>query len=607
MTTTTVENRTWREKLLDVRESRHLATPLIKRTDAASGSIVLEGYAATFDAYDVYGGIERGGWIEQIDKRAFDVTLGARPDVQLLVNHEGWPLARTKSGTLQLSADDHGLLVRAMLDPNDPDVQRLLPKMNRGDMDEMSFAFHVRAQDWSSDYSHRLITEINLQKGDVSVVNYGMNPNTAAMLSEAVDALTHLSNHELAELRSMVDETKVEKAIKVLQHAKRASKPAKYSGVDEFADPGYLDRDGKPAKDGSGVKRYPLNTAARVRNAAARFAQNKSKYSSSQQSAIMGKIQAAAKKFNIDISDQKSLHHYEVARGSDGAGILVGILTDGTAVPVPSTAPFSVPAVQNTRAMGQSFGGTPVWNPLTNALEVDGYTKENHDQQLMGAGTINPAGGGAPQIPTAGGYDPHTQAFDKQYCANDDGEDDDDMDDREQDALDTFRTDDGVDDEIDPNTGDPMHKPDAGGKIHGDEDDRATSTAPGGKLGGDDDDDDDQTGARGLDGVLAAALESTIVTCLEMAEAKGDSDMRNMLARARRQVRDLQGGPANNDSEVNRKLNALRSEFGDPDTLTVSEGLRALQQAGFADTMHENVAERRRKAAEPFPNEGVTA
>jgi hypothetical protein len=47
----------------------------------------------------------------------------------------------------------------------------------------MSFAFRVTRQEWSPDYSQRDITEVNLSKGDVSIVNYGANPHTAGLTS----------------------------------------------------------------------------------------------------------------------------------------------------------------------------------------------------------------------------------------------------------------------------------------------------------------------------------------------------------------------------------------------------------------------------------------
>lgn len=163
---------------------------------ADGDSLTLTGYASTFDPYEMYGGPATGGWIEQLDRRAFDKTLREKPDLHLLINHEGMPLARTKSGTLQLSVDSRGLKVTAQLDRSDPDVQRLEAKMRRGDMDEMSFAFRVKAQRWEStpefkDDSEalRTITEVSLHKGDVSVVNFGANPTTSAELKMAMRAL----------------------------------------------------------------------------------------------------------------------------------------------------------------------------------------------------------------------------------------------------------------------------------------------------------------------------------------------------------------------------------------------------------------------------------
>jgi HK97 family phage prohead protease len=160
-------------------ETRTVAAQFETR-DEASGPVI-EGYAATFgQPYDM------GPFWEQIDRRAFNRTLGAGPDVRLLVDHEGQPLARTKSGTLELSADSQGLHMRASLESSDPDVQRLLPKMRRGDLDEMSFAFRVAQGgdewDYSGDRTMRTLNELSLAGGDVSVVTYPANPNTSVSL-----------------------------------------------------------------------------------------------------------------------------------------------------------------------------------------------------------------------------------------------------------------------------------------------------------------------------------------------------------------------------------------------------------------------------------------
>jgi HK97 family phage prohead protease len=163
-------------------------------------TLTLTGYASTFEPYEMYGGPAQRGWIEQLDRTAFDATLRESPDLHLLINHQGMPLARTKSGTLQLSVDDHGLKVVARPDRSDPDVQRLEPKMRRGDMDQMSFAFRVKAQEWKAapgftdPESLRIIRAVDLNKGDVSVVNFGANPTTTASVrsAESRDGRTRL-------------------------------------------------------------------------------------------------------------------------------------------------------------------------------------------------------------------------------------------------------------------------------------------------------------------------------------------------------------------------------------------------------------------------------
>jgi HK97 family phage prohead protease len=201
---------------------------------------MLTGYASVFNSpYDVMGG-PPFGWREVVDPHAFDTTLGAKPDLHLLINHEGMPLARTKSGTLRLAADTQGLHVEAGLDPSDPDVQRLAPKMGRGDMDEMSFAFRTKRDEWSDDDSERRLLEVSLHKGDVSVVNFGANPATSAEMNSigaALEFLSHLDPEEaMAELRSDTDSMRpsVARAREVLASLDRKLAPQKRGSDDRL-------------------------------------------------------------------------------------------------------------------------------------------------------------------------------------------------------------------------------------------------------------------------------------------------------------------------------------------------------------------------------------
>lgn len=175
------------------REVRRFNTHDVELREVSDGTLRFTGYASVTErAYEV------GDFEETIARGAFKRTLSENPDVVLLLNHDGLPLARTKSGTLTLSEDARGLRVDADLNPADPDVQRVKPKLERGDVDEMSFAFRATSQDWNEDYTQRRITGATIHRGDVSIVTYGAND---ASTGGIVGALRELEG-ELMEVRS---------------------------------------------------------------------------------------------------------------------------------------------------------------------------------------------------------------------------------------------------------------------------------------------------------------------------------------------------------------------------------------------------------------------
>ena len=87
------------------------------------------------------------------------------PPVWLVKSH-------IEAGTLELFEDQRGLRMRALLDMRDPDVRSIVPKMQRGDLDKMSFAFIPTRQKWKDvdgkDLPRRTIEEAELY--DVSIV-----------------------------------------------------------------------------------------------------------------------------------------------------------------------------------------------------------------------------------------------------------------------------------------------------------------------------------------------------------------------------------------------------------------------------------------------------
>jgi HK97 family phage prohead protease len=290
--------------MIDVPERRAVAQAFEVR--AAGNNIAkITGYASIFDrGYDVYGGpTSPDGWTEIVNRSAFKRTLAENPHVHLLINHAqdgGLPLASTKSGTLRLSTDSTGLIQEAEVDRRNSRANDLVLTLERGDADEMSFAFRVKANTWSDGDTVRSLDEVSLHKGDVSVVGFGANPHTSVSVRNALRTLAReeFSDDELAELRSMSDQ--VDAAMAALEQAR---KDAPLTPGSHHADPGFLDADGKPAEGGNGVPRYQIDDAAHVRDALSRFSANKGKYTPAQQKHIMDAIESQAKKFGVTVDD----------------------------------------------------------------------------------------------------------------------------------------------------------------------------------------------------------------------------------------------------------------------------------------------------------------
>jgi len=189
--------------------------------EEGDAGVVFRGYASTTnDPYVVQDWL--GEYTETIARGAFGKTLREQDDVRFLVNHEGVPLARTKSGTLDLSevldpledptaTSRTGLWCEARLDAKNPTVQEIKSAMDRGDLSEMSFAFQAVRQEWDEDYTERTVTEARLF--DVSVVTYPANPGTVATLSErsaevlaALDGGRPLTRELKSEIRDAIQQ-----------------------------------------------------------------------------------------------------------------------------------------------------------------------------------------------------------------------------------------------------------------------------------------------------------------------------------------------------------------------------------------------------------------
>lgn len=178
------------------------ARPLeLRAADDGSDELILDGVASVTNYwYEMFGGPPYG-WEEMVVGGAFRKTLSESPDVVLRVNHTGTPLARTKSGTLDLDENDQGLHDVARLDPRHSRVADLRIEMERGDLDEQSMAFRIARQRWEDEDGNeadpmtaprRKILEIILHRGDVGPVTFGANDATFVGVRAAETALVEL-------------------------------------------------------------------------------------------------------------------------------------------------------------------------------------------------------------------------------------------------------------------------------------------------------------------------------------------------------------------------------------------------------------------------------
>ena len=155
----------------------------LRAADSGDG-YTLTGYASVFDtAYPVRDSL--GEYAETVRHGAFTRSLQQRDDVRLLLNHEGVPLARTKSGNpdpdprrgwAALRSGARCWLTAGRVDQIGDGPRR--PRPNE-------FAFQATRQEWNDDYSQRTIVEAKLF--DVSVVTYPASPTTSASLRAAAD------------------------------------------------------------------------------------------------------------------------------------------------------------------------------------------------------------------------------------------------------------------------------------------------------------------------------------------------------------------------------------------------------------------------------------
>lgn len=135
----------------------------------------IRGYAAVFNKMSD----ELGGFRENIAPGAFKKTL-KEADVRALYNHNpDVVLGRTSNGSLTLREDDRGLWME-IEPPDTAQARDVMTLIQRGDVDQASFAFKVIKDTWKNvngETPTRTLDEVQLF--DVSAVTYPAYPQTS--------------------------------------------------------------------------------------------------------------------------------------------------------------------------------------------------------------------------------------------------------------------------------------------------------------------------------------------------------------------------------------------------------------------------------------------
>lgn len=156
------------------REYRNMELRLAEQAEGEEKSYIVEGYAATHDAYKLFE-VDGVDYFERIEPTAFDDA--DLSDVVFRVDHEGRVYARSSAGTVEIWHDENGLGNRTDLSKTQK-AREVFDDIEAGNYPQMSFAFTVAEDHFDRDTHTRVIDRI-AKVFDVSPVSFPANPNTS--------------------------------------------------------------------------------------------------------------------------------------------------------------------------------------------------------------------------------------------------------------------------------------------------------------------------------------------------------------------------------------------------------------------------------------------
>lgn len=182
------------------REIRQLNVERIETRATEDGSMIIEGYVATFNNRSKYM-----GFYEVIDPRAFDNTLADGHNIFMLLNHD-WdkPLGDTETNSLVLEVDNVGLRFSLTLDSKISYSSDAYNLVKNNLIKGCSFGFYTNEDNWSmNDQNEETRTLL-----DVALIECTLTPipaynNTQASCRSYEQYKDELDLHKKDEIRKL--------------------------------------------------------------------------------------------------------------------------------------------------------------------------------------------------------------------------------------------------------------------------------------------------------------------------------------------------------------------------------------------------------------------
>jgi len=162
----------------------------ITESRARNGGFNVKGHATVFNRTS----LDLGGFREQVAPGFFQPVLDRDPDVHAVWDHDTrLTLARTRNSTLELREDDMGLYNFIKVAPTSY-AQDLRILMERGDIDQQSFAFTVEEDRYAEDDEGNILRTLVQARDlfDVTITAQGAYPQTSAEVTRSVRSLADL-------------------------------------------------------------------------------------------------------------------------------------------------------------------------------------------------------------------------------------------------------------------------------------------------------------------------------------------------------------------------------------------------------------------------------